>query len=165
MDGGAGNGHRIHDGGIHRRKATKKTKQSHKKKPIKIVYISNPMKVQTSAAEFMALVQELTGQDADFPDPSKFPSIATVCGGAAPNNTPSGDGDDDDDDYGNNNSPSSSLGAVELPAEDMYNNELLLDSFYDDFDDLIFPPPPPPMIGNFSGMLPAAAAIYESYGR
>jgi len=39
------------------------------KKPIKVVYISNPMRVKTSAAGFRALVQELTGRDAD---PSKY---------------------------------------------------------------------------------------------
>ncbi|KAI4300885.1 hypothetical protein L6164_034212 [Bauhinia variegata] len=38
-----------------------------KKNPIKVVYISNPMKVKTSASKFRALVQELTGQDAEFP--------------------------------------------------------------------------------------------------
>lgn len=39
-----------------------------KKKPaaVKVVYISNPMKVKTSASEFRALVQELTGQDSDI---------------------------------------------------------------------------------------------------
>jgi hypothetical protein len=42
-------------------------------KPIKVVYISNPMKVKTSASEFRALVQELTGQDAESPpNPSRF---------------------------------------------------------------------------------------------
>lgn len=39
------------------------------KKPIKVVYIANPMRVKTSAAGFRALVQELTGRDAD---PSKY---------------------------------------------------------------------------------------------
>jgi hypothetical protein len=39
------------------------------KKPIKVVYISNPVRVKTSAAGFRALVQELTGRDAD---PSKY---------------------------------------------------------------------------------------------
>jgi hypothetical protein len=39
------------------------------KKPIKVVYISNPMRVKTSAAGFRALVQEFTGRDAD---PSKY---------------------------------------------------------------------------------------------
>uniref|UniRef100_A0A803NSS0 VQ domain-containing protein n=1 Tax=Cannabis sativa TaxID=3483 RepID=A0A803NSS0_CANSA len=31
------------------------------KKGVKVVYISSPMKVKTSASEFRALVQELTG--------------------------------------------------------------------------------------------------------
>ncbi|KAM0847543.1 hypothetical protein ACQ4PT_054957 [Festuca glaucescens] len=39
------------------------------KKPIKVVYISNPMRVKTNAAGFRALVQELTGRHAD---PSKY---------------------------------------------------------------------------------------------
>lgn len=34
-------------------------------KGIKVVYISSPMKVETSASEFRALVQELTGRDSD----------------------------------------------------------------------------------------------------
>uniref|UniRef100_A0ACD5XZM6 Uncharacterized protein n=1 Tax=Avena sativa TaxID=4498 RepID=A0ACD5XZM6_AVESA len=38
-------------------------------KPIKVVYISNPMRVKTSAADFRALVQDLTGRHAD---PSKY---------------------------------------------------------------------------------------------
>ncbi|KAK7290778.1 hypothetical protein RIF29_05459 [Crotalaria pallida] len=45
-------------------------------KPMKVVYISNPMKVKTSASEFRALVQELTGQDAESPpDPSRFQEL------------------------------------------------------------------------------------------
>ncbi|XP_045799060.1 sigma factor binding protein 2, chloroplastic [Trifolium pratense] len=53
---------------------TKITKSKKKKnKPIKVVYISNPMKVTTSASEFRALVQELTGQYAESPpDPSRY---------------------------------------------------------------------------------------------
>jgi hypothetical protein len=39
------------------------------KKPIKVVYISNPMRVKTNAAGFRALVQQLTGRHAD---PSKY---------------------------------------------------------------------------------------------
>jgi hypothetical protein len=52
------------------------------KKPIKVVYISNPMRVKTSAAGFRALVQELTGRDAD---PSKYSSdeLAGVGGAGA----------------------------------------------------------------------------------
>ncbi|KAI3975014.1 hypothetical protein MKX01_005125 [Papaver californicum] len=34
-------------------------------KPIKVVYISNPMMVKTSVSEFRSLVQELTGRDSD----------------------------------------------------------------------------------------------------
>ncbi|XWS65323.1 hypothetical protein CRYUN_Cryun05aG0083500 [Craigia yunnanensis] len=56
-------------------KAARKAKSMKKKKnnkPIKVVYISNPMKVKISASKFRALVQELTGQDAELPDPTKF---------------------------------------------------------------------------------------------
>lgn len=37
------------------------------KKPIKVVYISNPVKFTTSASEFPTLVQKLTGRDSDLP--------------------------------------------------------------------------------------------------
>ncbi|XWS43045.1 hypothetical protein CRYUN_Cryun16bG0067300 [Craigia yunnanensis] len=65
-------------------KAAKRAKSRKKKnnnKPIKVVYISNPMKVKTSASEFRALVQELTGQDALLPDPTKFTGTDDVGGG------------------------------------------------------------------------------------
>nr|CAD1817362.1 unnamed protein product [Ananas comosus var. bracteatus] len=49
-------------------------RQGKMKKPVKVVYISNPMKVKAAnPAEFRALVQELTGQDSTFPDQSLFP--------------------------------------------------------------------------------------------
>ncbi|KAF1882777.1 hypothetical protein Lal_00002958 [Lupinus albus] len=49
---------------------------------MKVVYISNPMKFKTSASEFMALVQELTGQDAESPpDPSRFQKSGGDYGG------------------------------------------------------------------------------------
>ncbi|XP_059288338.1 uncharacterized protein LOC132041649 [Lycium ferocissimum] len=51
---------------VHSKKANKQPKNT-KKKPVKVVYIANPMKVNTSAAEFRALVQQLTGQDAKYP--------------------------------------------------------------------------------------------------
>ncbi|KAI3967364.1 hypothetical protein MKW92_052453 [Papaver armeniacum] len=43
-------------------------------KPVKVVYISNPMKVKTSVSEFRSLVQELTGRDYDISsfDRSRF---------------------------------------------------------------------------------------------
>ncbi|KAL5202865.1 hypothetical protein ABZP36_013817 [Zizania latifolia] len=46
-----------------------------KKRAIKVVYISNPMRVTTSAEGFRALVQELTGRHAD---PSKYGGAAGV---------------------------------------------------------------------------------------
>ncbi|XP_059646106.1 sigma factor binding protein 1, chloroplastic-like [Cornus florida] len=61
---------------VQQKKATKQAKA--KKKPVKVVYISNPMKIKTSASEFRALVQELTGQDADMPDPTKYSEIDGV---------------------------------------------------------------------------------------
>lgn len=45
------------------------------KKPIKVVYIDNPMRVTTSAEGFRALVQELTGRNAD---PSKYSGAIDV---------------------------------------------------------------------------------------
>lgn len=59
------------------KKSTKKpnkTKKTSTSKPVKVVYISNPMKVKTCASKFRALVQQLTGQDAEFPDPTKYPA-------------------------------------------------------------------------------------------
>nr|TKW17332.1 hypothetical protein SEVIR_5G359300v2 [Setaria viridis] len=60
------------------------------KKPIKVLYISNPMRVKTSAAGFRALVQELTGRDAD---PSKYSpdELAGVGGAGAENPTAAAD--------------------------------------------------------------------------
>lgn len=60
---------------VHSKKVNKESKNT-KKKPVKVVYIANPMKVNTSAAEFRALVQELTGQDA------KYPMMESSCVGA-----------------------------------------------------------------------------------
>ncbi|CAN6837335.1 unnamed protein product [Brassica oleracea] len=39
-------------------------KRASRNKPIKVRYISNPMRVKTCASKFRELVQELTGQDA-----------------------------------------------------------------------------------------------------
>ncbi|KAG6498048.1 hypothetical protein ZIOFF_045956 [Zingiber officinale] len=45
-----------------------------KKKPVKVVYISNPMRFTTSAAAFRDLVQKLTGRDSD---PDAKPSLSS----------------------------------------------------------------------------------------
>lgn len=49
--------------GVH--DASKQITKAKKKAQVKVVYISNPMKVNTSASQFRALVQQLTGRDAD----------------------------------------------------------------------------------------------------
>ncbi|ESW34088.1 hypothetical protein PHAVU_001G123400 [Phaseolus vulgaris] len=63
---------------VQQRAPTKKTKPKKKNipHPVKVVYISNPMKIKTSASEFRALVQELTGQDAQSPpNPTRFHAL------------------------------------------------------------------------------------------
>ncbi|CAL0332855.1 unnamed protein product [Lupinus luteus] len=70
-----------------KRSNPKKKKNLNNNKPMKVVYISNPMKVKTSASEFMALVQELTGRDAEpLPDPSRFQKPEGVDGGRSTGN-------------------------------------------------------------------------------
>ncbi|XP_019057696.1 PREDICTED: sigma factor binding protein 2, chloroplastic-like [Tarenaya hassleriana] len=43
-------------------------RRKNNKEDLKVVYISSPIKVKTSASEFRALVQELTGKDSDIAD-------------------------------------------------------------------------------------------------
>ncbi|KAH6834255.1 hypothetical protein C2S53_004618 [Perilla frutescens var. hirtella] len=43
-----------------------KGKKKIKEDPLKVVYISSPMKVKTSASRFRSLVQELTGKNSDI---------------------------------------------------------------------------------------------------
>ncbi|XP_073285116.1 uncharacterized protein [Primulina huaijiensis] len=52
-----------------------------KKQPLKVVYITNPIKFKTSASEFRSLVQELTGQDSDLPESSTKFSAERCAGG------------------------------------------------------------------------------------
>ncbi|XVF24490.1 hypothetical protein REPUB_Repub13aG0132500 [Reevesia pubescens] len=52
--------------GVRQMKSNKKhSKRSNYRKDIKVVYISSPMKVNTCASQFRALVQELTRKDSD----------------------------------------------------------------------------------------------------
>ncbi|XP_058079629.1 uncharacterized protein LOC131227831 [Magnolia sinica] len=55
---------------VHQKKNPKP--KSKEKIPVKVVYISNPMKVTVNPSKFMALVQGLTGQDSDPADMAKF---------------------------------------------------------------------------------------------
>lgn len=47
------------------KKQTRKAR-GRKREAIRVVYISSPMKVKTSASKFRSLVQELTGRDSDM---------------------------------------------------------------------------------------------------
>ncbi|XP_019162490.1 PREDICTED: uncharacterized protein LOC109158988 [Ipomoea nil] len=63
-----------------RRHSSKNPKRKQQQQQqLKVVYISNPVRVNTSAAKFRALVQELTGQDAD--DLPVTPHAAATGGG------------------------------------------------------------------------------------
>ncbi|XP_055814972.1 sigma factor binding protein 2, chloroplastic-like [Solanum dulcamara] len=48
------------------KKQTRRDDHNSKKSNIKVVYISTPMKVKTSASRFRSLVQELTGRNSDI---------------------------------------------------------------------------------------------------
>lgn len=123
--------------------AAKRVKSKKKKKKIKVVYISNPMKVKTSASKFRALVQQLTGQHAeDLPaDPTKTTDTANddvdVGGG--------GRGDDNQTvrpDVGNSN-----ISDNHIHAQDQ-------DVPFDDDD--VFTPQ---IVGSFPGFLPLALLL------
>ncbi|RVW92206.1 hypothetical protein CK203_027200 [Vitis vinifera] len=66
---------------VDQRKASGKAKaKKTTTKPFKVVYIGNPRMVKVKESEFRALVQELTGQDADISDPTVFEEIHDVGG-------------------------------------------------------------------------------------
>ncbi|MGI4297515.1 VQ motif-containing protein, partial [Klebsiella pneumoniae] len=109
---------------VHEKKATKQSKA--KKKQVKVVYISNPMKVKASASEFMALVQELTGRDASVPGPTEYSESDSV--GSHPTMVPDGVKEVNDDDHG-----------IEVPTRS--------DPTFDPYDDVFVPQ----MLENFSG--------------
>lgn len=127
--------------GVHEKKATKQAKTK-KAKPVKVVYISNPMKVKTTASEFRALVQELTGRDAGMPDPTKYPEI---------------DGSDeikanitsDDDDHAVSEVPRREQAACEVQMKRS-------DVAFEPYDDVFMPQ----MLENFTGFFPSN--LYES---
>ncbi|KAJ9180984.1 hypothetical protein P3X46_009161 [Hevea brasiliensis] len=142
----------VTNSSLQERKATKKSK-ANKKKPMKVVYISNPVKFKTCASKFRALVQKLTGQDAELPDPSRFTDNDSNGGGGG------GGGR-----YVNNltvpDNASKTVDdlALEVPTVDLSAKQLPetpdapphpLESSFDD----IFMPQ---MLQNFSGLLPSS---------
>lgn len=55
-----------------------------KKEILKVTYISSPVKVKTSASNFRALVQELTGQDSNVAEITPMPSLLGTTNYSAP---------------------------------------------------------------------------------
>ncbi|GAV69405.1 VQ domain-containing protein [Cephalotus follicularis] len=114
--------------GVKQMKGRRQSKRS--KKDIKVVYISSPMKINTCASKFRALVQELTGKDSDV-------ALQFM-----------------DTDYGAQNSlrvPDHNRGVrTYMPAVE-FNNEspICSDSAFEPFDDVLVPQ----MEGGFMEML------------
>uniref|UniRef100_A0A5B6YQP6 VQ domain-containing protein n=1 Tax=Davidia involucrata TaxID=16924 RepID=A0A5B6YQP6_DAVIN len=62
MDTASGGTHHLYHDDM---KNKKNSTTRRKREKVKVVYISSPMKVKTSASKFRALVQELTGRHSD----------------------------------------------------------------------------------------------------
>ncbi|XP_077239718.1 sigma factor binding protein 1, chloroplastic-like [Tasmannia lanceolata] len=128
----------------HQKRKTKQPKS--KKTPIKVVYISNPMKVKTSASQFRAIVQKLTGQDSDISDTSKFTEI---------------DGTD-----GYRKTLDQAVAGTELDLvsptpsvdPDSESSKSVVDSPFEYLDDFF----PPQIFENFSGFFPSSS-LYEPH--
>ncbi|KAL7169239.1 hypothetical protein ACSBR2_034310 [Camellia fascicularis] len=124
---------------VHEKKPTKQTNRT-KKKTIKVVYISNPMKVNTTASEFRALVQELTGQDA------KYSEIDCVGGNqVVSDEIKISGGDHHDHDHALEEVPR----LMEPTTSDVAKSS---DLAFEQYDDVFMPQ----MIENFSGFLPSS---------
>lgn len=145
-----------------RKSAKKPKKTSCKKKPVKVVYISNPMMVKTSAADFRALVQELTGQDAEFPDPTKFPAadIMDVGGRQVPTAADSRKmmmvRDDDEEDHEAAEADEAAA-TMETSSSQEQPESSGSTALYEPFDDAFVPQ----MMENFSGEF-SAGLLYDS---
>ncbi|KAF5737639.1 hypothetical protein HS088_TW13G00526 [Tripterygium wilfordii] len=130
----------------HQRTGVTAKKKTKKKKPIKVVYISNPKKFNTSATEFRALVQELTGKDSDpskFADPDFYdvghhdrtedqpPPLDNITGSKI-------DGDDEDDDqvFSLDLDPTTTTDSPDHPSPP----PLLLAEPFDEYHDAFMPP-------------------------
>ncbi|XP_068660912.1 sigma factor binding protein 1, chloroplastic-like [Aristolochia californica] len=126
---------------VHPKKTNKSLRS--KKKQIKVVYISNPMKVKASASEFRALVQELTGQDSDPAEMAKFFQGDGLDEQLGPQNQPS------DDQY-EPSMPVPFMQPVSEPSRHVSNP-------FDSLDDVFTPQ----MVESFNGFFPSSI-LYES---
>ncbi|XVE60975.1 hypothetical protein DITRI_Ditri06bG0003700 [Diplodiscus trichospermus] len=142
-------------------KAAKKAKSKKKNnnKPIKVVYISNPMKVKTSASKFRALVQELTGQYAEFPDPTKFSAHTDDDGGGGGNQTVPDAGKNSNDGHAQEVPRVGELAVGNHHHEQLYSTrayDYQEDVPFETFDDEVFTPQ---MLENFTGFLPPTPGL------
>ncbi|KAL6997657.1 hypothetical protein U1Q18_007784 [Sarracenia purpurea var. burkii] len=130
---------------VHEKKATKQAKT--KKKPVKVVYISNPMKVKTTASEFRALVQELTGREASMPDSDKHPQFHDS-GDNCRQMFPDGIKENTDD------GPAVGIQRIEPASEAPKRPDLTLEPY----DDVFMPQ----LLDNLTGFFPSNL-FYESH--
>lgn len=145
------------------RKTTKSSNSSKKKQGgIKVVYISNPMKVSTSASQFRALVQKLTGQDSAFPaDPARFSAVyssspnSSFIGEALPDSTVQNHHHDYALDLEAASSPTS---YQEQAAGSSNSNDSKNQHEIELYDDLFVPE----MVDNFGGLLPSTVMYGSS---
>lgn len=104
------------------------------KKPIKITYIANPTMVTlTSASQFQAIVQQLTGKDSQIIDDSCNPNPNCNINGDQSKNIQmesSIEQDSNGDAYSNNTS-SNSTSLVEIDDHDISFWSNLLECFFD----------------------------------
>lgn len=112
------------------------------------------MKVRTSASEFRALVQELTGQDSELPDPARFLEHSSA---EDNNSTAQVGGHHHHDALDLVVADAASPPAQEQPAESSSSN---VNTQYPDdelYDDLFVPE----MMDSFGGFLPSSV-LYGS---
>ncbi|KAH1084252.1 hypothetical protein J1N35_024013 [Gossypium stocksii] len=143
---------------LHIRKTPKKSKSKKNNKQIKVVYISNPMKVEISASNFMALVQKLTGQDAaELPeDPTLFTDADESVVVSAKDG-----GDQRVPDAAKNTTAAAAADHARVVLQQQYpaitdDNINAQGVPFDIYDDDVFTPQ---MIENFTGLMPQSLLI------
>ncbi|KAJ8648641.1 hypothetical protein MRB53_001664 [Persea americana] len=134
---------------VHFNRSLKQTKP--KKKPIKVVYISSPMKVKTSVAKFRSVVQGLTGRDSD---PTHIEKFLGINGVDEPQRVPDQEieGEDDKSDYAR-----LVPGTVDHEGE---SSSVSADSSIEPFDDVFTAE----MIENFTGLPARSSLFFEPQG-
>uniref|UniRef100_A0A2P2ISP3 VQ domain-containing protein n=1 Tax=Rhizophora mucronata TaxID=61149 RepID=A0A2P2ISP3_RHIMU len=126
--------------GVNMKSCSKRNGKKYGKKGIKVVYISSPMMVKTSASQFRALVQQLTGKDSDTAE--RFGDVNSGTEWHSEMIDPNHQGVNVVDDDHHHASMDQLMGSSQEPSTSS-------DSIFEPFDDLIFPP----MEAGFTNML------------